>query len=117
MATWFKQPWATRWPRTRCSAELETDKVSVEVPAPAAGTLIEKRRVRAGRDRGPRARCWRDRAGAGRGRRGAAPAAAASGRRAVGAKGSCMRPRLKKAMAEAGLTPAEVEGTGATAGS
>ena len=38
VSTWFKKVGDTSR-RTKCSVSLETDKVSVEVPAPAAGVL------------------------------------------------------------------------------
>ena len=40
VAQWFKQP-GDHVERDEVLVELETDKVAVEVPAPAAGTLSE----------------------------------------------------------------------------
>ena len=40
IATWFKKP-GDRVAADEMLCELETDKVSVEVPAPAAGVLAE----------------------------------------------------------------------------
>jgi 2-oxoglutarate dehydrogenase E2 component (dihydrolipoamide succinyltransferase) len=98
--------------------ELETDKVSVEVPAPAAGTL----------SRDPRPR-RQHRRGGGKlavigGSAGAAPAAAPArpgpGRRASAgpaARMSRTRPRAKKLMAEKGLDRDQVRAPAATGAS
>ncbi|MCP3971884.1 MAG: 2-oxoglutarate dehydrogenase complex dihydrolipoyllysine-residue succinyltransferase [Rhodobacteraceae bacterium] len=100
VSTWFKQPGdPVAQDETLC--ELETDKVSVEVPAPAAGTLAqilapEGSTVAAGGKLGVVA------SGTGA----AAPAAAAAGKDIENA------PSANKLMAERGIDPATVQGTG-----
>lgn len=79
VSTWFKKP-GDAVAQDEILCELETDKVSVEVPAPAAGVLSEI----------------------------LAPAPAP----AAPAKDVEHAPAAKKAMAEAGLTPDQVTGTG-----
>ncbi|MEM6972142.1 MAG: 2-oxoglutarate dehydrogenase complex dihydrolipoyllysine-residue succinyltransferase [Pseudomonadota bacterium] len=93
--------------------ELETDKVSVEVPAPAAGKLAE---IVAGEGTtvGVGALIAKLAAGAGGGAA-AAPAAAATaaaGASPAGGRDVEHAPSAKKAMAEAGLSPDQVQGTG-----
>ena len=57
VATWFKKPGdAVKADEMLC--ELETDKVTVEVPAPAAGTLAEIVAARKA-TRSASTRCWR----------------------------------------------------------
>jgi len=110
VATWFKKP-GDDIAIDEILCELETDKVSVEVPAPAAGTLgeilaEEGETVAAG------GRLAVIRAGAG-----AAPApatAAPATQPAAGAAGRDVEhaPSARKLMEEKGLTPSDVAGTG-----
>ncbi len=107
VATWFKSV-GESVSADEMLCELETDKVSVEVPAPAAGTLTEiffpeGETVQAG---GKLAAMSTGNA---------APAAAPSLAQATGPKGGKdieHAPSAKKAMEEAGLTPDQVKGTG-----
>ncbi len=109
VSTWFKQV-GDAVAQDEMLCELETDKVSVEVPAPAAGVLAEivapegatvdasaKLAVISGAAAGaapaPAAAA-------------AAPAAAATGKDVANA------PSAEKAMAEAGLSADQVTGTG-----
>jgi 2-oxoglutarate dehydrogenase E2 component (dihydrolipoamide succinyltransferase) len=109
VSTWFKQV-GDSVAQDEMLCELETDKVSVEVPAPAAGVLAEivapegatvdataKLAVISGAAAGaapaPAAAA-------------AAPAAASSGKDVANA------PSAEKAMAEAGLSADQVTGTG-----
>ncbi|NVO21828.1 2-oxoglutarate dehydrogenase complex dihydrolipoyllysine-residue succinyltransferase [Donghicola mangrovi] len=111
VSTWFKKVGDTV-AQDEMLCELETDKVSVEVPAPAAGVLTEilfaeGTTVEAGGKLGVIA--------SGEGAAAAAPAtapAAAAPAAASGAKDVEHAPAAKKAMAEAGLTAAQVQGTG-----
>ncbi|MEL6677516.1 MAG: 2-oxoglutarate dehydrogenase complex dihydrolipoyllysine-residue succinyltransferase [Pseudomonadota bacterium] len=111
VSTWFKKPGDTV-AADEMLCELETDKVSVEVPSPAAGVLgalaaEEGDTVAAG---GKLAVLTK---GAG-----AAPAAKAEeaapapAPTASGGKDIEHAPSAKKAMAEKGLTPDQVTGTG-----
>ncbi|MEM7438480.1 MAG: 2-oxoglutarate dehydrogenase complex dihydrolipoyllysine-residue succinyltransferase [Pseudomonadota bacterium] len=108
VATWFKQVGeAVAVDEMLC--ELETDKVSVEVPAPSAGVLAEVlapegTTVEAG---GKLAVI----SGAGAG---VAPAAAATAAPAPTASGKDVEdaPSAKKAMAEKGIDPGSVAGSG-----
>ena len=109
VATWFKQPGdAVAVDEMLC--ELETDKVSVEVPAPTAGVLGEVLKgegetVEAG---GKLAVIM-----AGEGAAVAAPAAAPAASdapAAVTGKDVEDAPSAKKMMAEKGLTPDQVTG-------
>ncbi|WP_417678252.1 2-oxoglutarate dehydrogenase complex dihydrolipoyllysine-residue succinyltransferase [Pseudodonghicola sp.] len=111
VATWFKKVGDTV-AQDEMLCELETDKVSVEVPAPAAGVLAEilapegttvdaaaKLAVISGSAAGVAA----------------APAAApapAAAAAASGAKDVENAPSAQKAMAAAGLSAAQVTGTG-----
>ncbi|MEM6676802.1 MAG: 2-oxoglutarate dehydrogenase complex dihydrolipoyllysine-residue succinyltransferase [Pseudomonadota bacterium] len=116
VSTWFKQPGeAVAADETLC--ELETDKVAVEVPAPAAGMLSEIVAAE-GATVGLGAVLARIAAGDAPA---AAPAAAAGGGAAAAAPATPSgsgrtdvehAPSAKKAMAEAGLTPSQVEGSG-----
>ena len=124
VATWFKKPGdAVAVDEMLC--ELETDKVSVEVPAPAAGTLAEilapeGATVRAG---GRLAVIATGAAAAASSPAGAATgadtgvatgAATGAARPAPAAPGRDVEhaPSAQKAMAEAGLSPDQVTGTG-----
>ncbi len=110
VSTWFKQVGDTV-AQDEMLCELETDKVSVEVPAPAAGVLAEilapegatvdavaKLAVISGAEAGA--------AQAAPAAAAPAPAAAATGKDVANA------PSAEKAMAEAGLSADQVSGTG-----
>ena len=109
VSTWFKQVGDTVQ-QDEMLCELETDKVSVEVPAPASGTLTEilaaeGATVAAG---GKLAVMGGARASA------AAPAAAAAPAPAAASASKDVEdsPAAKKAMAEAGISRDAVQGTG-----
>ena len=109
VSTWFKQVGDTVQ-RDEMLCELETDKVSVEVPAPASGTLTEilaaeGATVAAG---GKLAVMGGASASA------AAPAAAAAPAPAAASASKDVEdsPAAKKAMAEAGISRDAVQGTG-----
>ena len=92
--------------------ELETDKVSVEVPAPAAGTLTE---ILAGEGSTVEANGKLAVIASGAGAAAAAPApqaAPAPAAAAAGGKDIEDAPSAKKAMAEAGISRDAVTGTG-----
>ncbi|EEX08622.1 dihydrolipoyllysine-residue succinyltransferase, E2 component of oxoglutarate dehydrogenase (succinyl-transferring) complex [Ruegeria lacuscaerulensis ITI-1157] len=110
VSTWFKKVGDTV-AQDEMLCELETDKVSVEVPAPAAGVLAEilapegatveangKLAVISGAEAGA--------APAAPAAAASAPAAAATGKDVANA------PSAEKAMAEAGLSADQVTGTG-----
>ena len=108
VSTWFKQVGDTVQ-QDEMLCELETDKVSVEVPAPASGTLTEilaaeGATVTAG---GKLAVMGGARASA------AAPAAAAAPAPAAASTSKDVEdsPAAKKAMAEAGISRDAVQGT------
>ena len=110
VATWFKQVGDTV-AQDEMLCELETDKVSVEVPAPAAGTLTEiiapdGATVQAGGKLAVIA------AGAGATAPASAPAPAAAPAAATTGKDIENAPSANKLMAEKGLTPDQVTGTG-----
>jgi 2-oxoglutarate dehydrogenase E2 component (dihydrolipoamide succinyltransferase) len=133
VATWFKQPGdAVAADEMLC--ELETDKVTVEVPAPAAGKLIEHvagegetvgvDALLATIEEGAAGAAPEKANGSGDAKETPAPQEAKSG---YGDHGPAEKPApaksedrsdvehapaAKKAMAEAGLTPAQVKGTG-----
>ena len=109
VSTWFKQVGDTVQ-QDEMLCELETDKVSVEVPAPASGTLTEilaaeGATVAAG---GKLAVMGGESATA------AAPAAAAAPAPAAASTSKDVEdsPAAKKAMAEAGISRDAVQGTG-----
>jgi 2-oxoglutarate dehydrogenase E2 component (dihydrolipoamide succinyltransferase) len=109
VSTWFKKVGdAVKQDEMLC--ELETDKVSVEVPSPVAGVLAEIIAPE-GATVGPNARLAVVSEGAT-----AAPAAKAAVQAetvaAPAARDVENAPAAKKAMAEAGLSAAEVQGTG-----
>ncbi len=111
VSTWFKKPGdVVKVDEMLC--ELETDKVSVEVPSPVAGVLLEiiapeGTTVPAG------ARLAIVTEGASAAAVAVAPKAAATPVAATpAAKDVEDAPAAKKAMAEAGLTSAQVTGTG-----
>jgi 2-oxoglutarate dehydrogenase E2 component (dihydrolipoamide succinyltransferase) len=106
VSTWFKKVGDTV-AQDEMLCELETDKVSVEVPSPAAGTLTaivaeEGTTV----DASAKLAVITSGAGAAVSAPAAAPAPAASGKDIEDA------PSAKKAMAEAGLTGDQVTGSG-----
>ena len=114
VATWFKKV-GDAVAQDEMLCELETDKVSVEVPSPAAGTLSAitadaGATVEAGGKLGAIA--------AGSGAAAAAPASDTATAAAPAAAGATATrdvedaPSAKKAMAEKGLSPDQVEGTG-----
>ncbi|MBV7410816.1 2-oxoglutarate dehydrogenase complex dihydrolipoyllysine-residue succinyltransferase [Maritimibacter sp. DP1N21-5] len=111
VSTWFKKVGDTV-AADEMLCELETDKVSVEVPAPAAGTITEilageGETVAAGAQLGvisssgdvPAAKAD-------------APKSEAAAPAAKSAKDVEDAPSAKKMMAEAGLSPDDVKGTG-----
>ena len=110
VATWFKQPGdAVAVDDMLC--ELETDKVSVEVPAPAAGVLTEilaaeGATVEAGGKLGVMS------AGEGAAAAAAPEAAAAAPQAPAAGKDVENAPSANKMMAEKGLSPDQVQGTG-----
>ncbi|MEM6739929.1 MAG: 2-oxoglutarate dehydrogenase complex dihydrolipoyllysine-residue succinyltransferase [Pseudomonadota bacterium] len=125
VATWFKQV-GESVARDEMLCELETDKVSVEVPAPVAGVLSE---ILAGEgttvDATAKLALITPGAGAAAAAPGPAPAAAqapapapASAPAPAAAPAHLGRtdvehaPSAKKLMAEKGLTPDQVQGTG-----
>jgi 2-oxoglutarate dehydrogenase E2 component (dihydrolipoamide succinyltransferase) len=110
VATWFKQPGdAVQQDEMLC--ELETDKVSVEVPAPASGTLSE---IVA--KEGDTVQANGKLAVISGGSAGAAPAPAAAPEAApaapAGGKDVANAPSAEKLMAEKGLSADQVKGTG-----
>jgi 2-oxoglutarate dehydrogenase E2 component (dihydrolipoamide succinyltransferase) len=113
VSTWFKKPGdAVKQDEMLC--ELETDKVSVEVPAPASGGLAEILAPE-GATVAANARLAIILEGAAAAPSAPAPAAAEPAKPAApapAAKDVEHAPAAKKAMAEAGLSPAQVQGTG-----
>jgi len=112
VSTWFKKVGDTV-AQDEMLCELETDKVSVEVPSPVAGVLTEilapeGTTVAAA---AKLAVVAEGAAGAVAAPAAAAPAAAPAAAAPAG-KDVEDAPSAKKAMAEAGLTPAQVQGTG-----
>jgi 2-oxoglutarate dehydrogenase E2 component (dihydrolipoamide succinyltransferase) len=111
VSTWFKQVGDTVQ-QDEMLCELETDKVSVEVPAPASGTLTEilaaeGTTVAAGGKVAVMS-------GASASASAAAPAAAAATAPAAASTSKDVEdsPAAKKAMAEAGISRDAVKGTG-----
>jgi 2-oxoglutarate dehydrogenase E2 component (dihydrolipoamide succinyltransferase) len=114
VATWFKQPGdAVAADEILC--ELETDKVSVEVPSPAAGRLAEHV-AKAGETVGPNALLATIEAGAGAAPKkveAAAPEAKPSAAAPAASRADVEdAPSAKVAMAEAGLSRDQVQGSG-----
>ncbi|WP_068303337.1 2-oxoglutarate dehydrogenase complex dihydrolipoyllysine-residue succinyltransferase [Pararhodobacter sp. CCB-MM2] len=113
IATWFKKPGdAVAADEMLC--ELETDKVTVEVPAPAAGVLSE---IIAAEGETVGVNALRAMIGEGSGAAPAPkseekPAEAPKAEAAPAAKSVEDAPSAKKAMAEAGLSADKVQGTG-----
>ncbi|GLQ25708.1 2-oxoglutarate dehydrogenase complex dihydrolipoyllysine-residue succinyltransferase [Sulfitobacter pacificus] len=112
VSTWFKKVGDTV-AQDEMLCELETDKVSVEVPAPAAGTLTG---ILAEEGSTVEASAKLAVISSGAGATAAAPAQAtapaASGAEISGGKDVEDAPSAKKAMAEAGLNRDAVTGTG-----
>ena len=115
VSTWFKKV-GDSVEQDEMLCELETDKVSVEVPAPASGTLTEilaeeGATVEAGGKLAVMS------GGAGGAAKGAveapAPSSASAAEPTTSGRGDVEdAPSAKKAMAEAGLDPKDVKGTG-----
>ena len=116
VGSWFKQPGeAVAADEMLC--ELETDKVAIEVPAPVAGVLtehvakegdtVEVNALLATIEEGAGAVAAAPAAAAAEPAAAAAPAPAASGPKDIE-----HAPSAKKAMAEAGLSPDQVAGSG-----
>ncbi|MBU2983555.1 2-oxoglutarate dehydrogenase complex dihydrolipoyllysine-residue succinyltransferase [Lentibacter algarum] len=108
VATWFKAVGDTV-AQDEMLCELETDKVSVEVPAPAAGTLTE---IIAAEGATVDAAAKLAVITSGSGAAVAAPAAAAPAPTAAAAAGAKNAPSAEKLMAEKGLSADQVQGTG-----
>ncbi|MGG7568662.1 2-oxoglutarate dehydrogenase complex dihydrolipoyllysine-residue succinyltransferase [Rhodovulum sp. DZ06] len=106
VSTWFKKVGDTV-AADEMLCELETDKVSVEVPAPAAGVLSE---IIAGDGETVAAGAQLAVISAGEGAAASAPAAApAAAASSAGAKNA---PSAEKMMAEKGISASDVQGTG-----
>ncbi|GLS88107.1 dihydrolipoyllysine-residue succinyltransferase component of 2-oxoglutarate dehydrogenase complex [Cypionkella aquatica] len=114
VSTWFKKPGDTV-KQDEMLCELETDKVSVEVPSPVSGVLAEILAPE-GTTVAANARLaivTEGAAGAVAAPKAAAPAPAPAAAPApVAAKDVENAPAAKKAMAEAGLSADQVQGTG-----
>jgi 2-oxoglutarate dehydrogenase E2 component (dihydrolipoamide succinyltransferase) len=111
VSTWFKKV-GDFVKQDEMLCELETDKVSVEVPAPVSGVLSE---IIAGEGATVAANARLGIIAEGAAATAAAPAAkaeAAPAPAAAPAKATEDAPSAKKAMAEAGLSPDQVQGTG-----
>ena len=108
VSAWFKQV-GDSVARDEMLCELETDKVSIEVPAPVAGVLAEIM-TPAGNtvDASARLAVISGTVAGGA----AAPTPAATGGRDVGGKDVSNAPSAGKAMAEASLSADQVTGTG-----
>jgi len=111
VSTWFKKPGdAVKQDEMLC--ELETDKVSVEVPSPVSGVLAE---IIAPEGTTVAANARLAIVTEGAAAAAAAPKAEVKAEAApapVAAKATEDAPAAKKAMAEAGLSPDQVQGTG-----
>ena len=111
VSTWFKQV-GDSVAQDEMLCELETDKVSVEVPAPAKGVLAEIMALEGSTVDASAKLAVISGAAAG-GAAASAPAmAAATGGRGVGRKDVSNAPSAEKAMAETGLSADQVTGTG-----
>ncbi len=112
VSTWFKKPGdAVKQDEMLC--ELETDKVSVEVPSPVSGVLAEILAPE-GTTVAANARLAivTEGAAAMTAAKTEAPAPKEERKEEPAAKSVEDAPAAKKAMAEAGLTPDQVQGTG-----
>ncbi|SDC52903.1 2-oxoglutarate dehydrogenase complex dihydrolipoyllysine-residue succinyltransferase [Ruegeria marina] len=110
VSTWFKKVGDTV-AQDEMLCELETDKVSVEVPAPASGVLAEILAAEGATVNAAAKLAVISGSGSGTSRAPAAPAAAVTPAVATG-KDVANAPSAEKAMAEAGLSAAQVSGTG-----
>jgi 2-oxoglutarate dehydrogenase E2 component (dihydrolipoamide succinyltransferase) len=111
VSTWFKKP-GDAVAQDEMLCELETDKVSVEVPSPVSGVLAEILAPE-GTTVAASARLAIVAEGAAApAPKAEAPAAAPAAPAAAPAKDVEDAPSAKKAMAEAGLSPEQVKGTG-----
>ncbi len=111
VSTWFKAV-GDAVAQDEMLCELETDKVSVEVPAPAAGTLTEILAAE-GSTVGAGGKLAVMTTGAGAAAApAAAPAAAAPAAATATGKDVENAPSANKLMAEKGVDPASVQGTG-----
>jgi 2-oxoglutarate dehydrogenase E2 component (dihydrolipoamide succinyltransferase) len=109
VSTWFKKP-GDAVAQDEMLCELETDKVSVEVPSPVSGVLAEILAPE-GTTVAASARLAIVAEGAAA-PKAEAPAAAPAAPVAAPAKDVEDAPSAKKAMAEAGLSPEQLKGTG-----
>ncbi|MCV2888056.1 2-oxoglutarate dehydrogenase complex dihydrolipoyllysine-residue succinyltransferase [Ruegeria aquimaris] len=110
VSTWFKKVGDTV-AQDEMLCELETDKVSVEVPAPAAGVLAEIVAPEGATVNAAAKLAVISGSASGAAPAPAAPAAAVTPAVAT-AKDVANAPSAEKAMAEAGISPAQVTGTG-----
>ena len=116
VSTWFKKV-GDAVTQDEMLCELETDKVSVEVPSPASGTLAEIYAAE-GQTVEKGGRLGRIAGGSARTGQAAAPVAAAGAAAADAAPASAVKrdvenaPSANKLMADRGLSPDQVEGTG-----
>jgi len=110
VSTWFKKVGDTV-AQDEMLCELETDKVSVEVPSPAAGTLTEILAPE-GSTVDAKARLAVITSGAGAAASAPTPGPAPAAQKATGSTDVEDAPSAKKAMAEAGITRDQVTGTG-----
>ena len=112
VSTWFKKVGDTV-AQDEMLCELETDKVSVEVPAPAAGVITEILAAEGATvAAGGQLAVISGAAGATAAAPAAAPASASAPAAKSGAKDVEDAPAAKKAMAEAGISRDAVTGTG-----
>ncbi|HAY90958.1 MAG TPA: dihydrolipoamide succinyltransferase [Rhodobacteraceae bacterium] len=113
VSTWFKQVGDTVQ-QDEMLCELETDKVSVEVPAPASGTLTEILAAEGATVAARGKLAAMSGASASASASAAAPAAAAATAPAAASTSKDVEdsPAAKKAMAEAGISRDAVKGTG-----
>ncbi|WP_371168199.1 2-oxoglutarate dehydrogenase complex dihydrolipoyllysine-residue succinyltransferase [Aliiroseovarius sp. 2305UL8-7] len=109
VSSWFKKV-GDAVAQDEMLCELETDKVSVEVPAPAAGVLSEILAAEGATVDASAKLAVLSSGGSVAAAPASAPAAAAAP--ATAGKDVEDAPSAKKAMAEAGLNPADVQGTG-----
>ena len=110
VSTWFKQV-GDSVAQDEMLCELETDKVSVEVPAPAAGVLAEIVAPEGATVDASAKLAVISGAAAGAAAASAAPAPAPAAASSAG-KDVANAPSAEKAMAEAGLSADQVSGTG-----
>ncbi|WP_424980429.1 2-oxoglutarate dehydrogenase complex dihydrolipoyllysine-residue succinyltransferase [Leisingera sp. S232] len=108
VSSWFKQV-GDSVAQDEMLCELETDKVSVEVPAPAAGVLTE---IMAAEGATVQAASQLGVIASGTAAAAAAAVPAPAAATASGSKDVANAPSAEKAMAEAGLNASQVTGTG-----